>query len=986
MNMCVPKWGSFAVLVLVAVNAQTRVHPDNIVWHYDFTQQPGGSAVSYANPSSSDNHQPALALSTQMGIAAWTGSGVRLNCDVPGQNVCNEISLTSQATSRMKSPVNMSTATDRSWTFEMWFSGSIISAESSDLVYGHNADNGGVPIVMFGSEGDNTQASMCSPTMPFSIVQNGTGIKFALRLQDGSIDCGGSVFSKSCVTQAGPTVPLSCTNTMLSFNRDATAWKASKANTSLYFAVRSAPCGDPNRESSCGAGNFIIATSDEITGHYGQWDPMVGGDPNIDKSSSSTNFYDALGVPPSEWGGGLSFGNQHAVGKDGYKGSIYMVAFYNRSLTDAEITTNARAGPPLPAPVALNATINCTGATRTLFLMPVITPHDLWHNTTVSVNAVPTTGTLEHCNMYATPMVCSVLAPGNVSTHFMTPAWFVYTWPSPGVFGSSLDSISFTAVLHRVGGDSSTTRNRTGDSPGTITFNVLDDGSTKFPTLSPTAAPTPFPTSFPTPAPSVPSHFGAVHRITFGASSGFVDDFGETWAHDACSAPLNMSICSSSQTGISTATASTGTIISSSGNYSTLYQSSRYWYGTSTSTSPSPDLYSLPLPTAAVYAVTMYFAELIAADGRLFNVSLEGVEVKPPFNIKALVGFKTAYSFHTTVSVTDGWLNISMAPLSAVPFINGIEVWFNGSAPTSAPTQSPTAQPTLNPTAAPTTLAPTAAPTTASPTPSPTVLSSLTLVHRISFGRFAGFVDDLNVTWSGDGCDVPFDASTCTARALGLNTTGASTTAPIINSGIYAPLYNTSRIWYSETPSILVSPTLYSLAVPSASMYAVRIYFSEVTEQTGRTFNIELEGVEVKPAFDVTALVGFRTVYSFFTVVSVSDGRLDISLTPLTQIPFMNGIEVWVNGTMPPTVAPTTAPTAQPTSAPTTAPTTSPTTASPVSAPTAAPALDSVDDTGSSSAPLGAIIGGTVGGAVLVGGGVWWYLKKRGIIQYSGLE
>jgi Malectin domain/Domain of unknown function (DUF4832)/Divergent InlB B-repeat domain len=97
-----------------------------------------------------------------------------------------------------------------------------------------------------------------------------------------------------------------------------------------------------------------------------------------------------------------------------------------------------------------------------------------------------------------------------------------------------------------------------------------------------------------------------------------------------------------------------------------LYQSERH--GSSFN-------YSIPL-TNGDYRVTLMFAEnhFSSANSRIFNVSLEGIQVITGLDIFARVGKNTAYDEAHIVSVSDGNLNIAFAATTNNAKISAIQV------------------------------------------------------------------------------------------------------------------------------------------------------------------------------------------------------------------------------------------------------------------------------------------------------------------------
>jgi hypothetical protein len=90
----------------------------------------------------------------------------------------------------------------------------------------------------------------------------------------------------------------------------------------------------------------------------------------------------------------------------------------------------------------------------------------------------------------------------------------------------------------------------------------------------------------------------------------------------------------------------------------------------------------------------------------------------------------------------------------------------------------------------------------------------------------------------------------------------------------------------------------------SAGDYDVTLYFAEPSSGTGsRTFDVAVEGIVLLPGFDVQAAAGGSlTAHTETFTVNVSDGQLNIELTPLgTPRAILSAVEVVLVTGPPPT-------------------------------------------------------------------------------------
>ena len=100
-----------------------------------------------------------------------------------------------------------------------------------------------------------------------------------------------------------------------------------------------------------------------------------------------------------------------------------------------------------------------------------------------------------------------------------------------------------------------------------------------------------------------------------------------------------------------------------------LYQSERWWNGMGT--------YKFTVANG-VYNVELRFAEIYSyahRGGRVFDIRIEGALVRSNVDIVATAGMYHAYDVSVTgVVVTDGVLQIDLAPRKGSPKINAIRI------------------------------------------------------------------------------------------------------------------------------------------------------------------------------------------------------------------------------------------------------------------------------------------------------------------------
>ncbi len=210
------------------------------------------------------------------------------------------------------------------------------------------------------------------------------------------------------------------------------------------------------------------------------------------------------------------------------------------------------------------------------------------------------------------------------------------------------------------------------------------------------------------------------------------------------------------------------------------------------------------------------------------------------------------------------------AILMAVALITGCPSGKQTPAETAAPPVAAPATPTPAPTPAAAPAAPaTPAPATAAAAPATAV--SVTPPVRIKAGVTGKMTDSAGNVWLPDQGFV--DGETYEATDV----TVTNTTDPA--------LYLTERY----------SMTAYNFAVPNGK-YTVKLHFAEVysgiTGPGDRVFSFDVQGQEFKD-FDIWVKAGgFGKAYVESVDVEVTDGKLNITFTPKTENPKINGIEI----------------------------------------------------------------------------------------------
>ena len=285
-----------------------------------------------------------------------------------------------------------------------------------------------------------------------------------------------------------------------------------------------------------------------------------------------------------------------------------------------------------------------------------------------------------------------------------------------------------------------------------------------------------------------------------------------------------------------------------------LYRSDHHW---SASVQPG---YKFTVPNG-IYQVTLKFAETqyTATGQRTFDVKLEGLTYLSRFDILAAAGGRnTAIDRTFQVTVNDGVLQIALIKVVGDPKINAIEVRSALSGPAATATATPVTIFTATPTA--------------------TAGASLYL-QRLN----AGSNSDVTIGGAIWAADRAFDGS---FGFMNGGTAGSSSNA--ISPASEAVLFQSDHWWpASARPG-------YKFVVPNGA-YEVTLRFAETqyTAPGQRQFDIILEGVTVRPAFDIYAAAGgANKSVDTVTTVTVNDGVLQIAFGQVVGEPKVNAIQV----------------------------------------------------------------------------------------------
>ena len=349
----------------------------------------------------------------------------------------------------------------------------------------------------------------------------------------------------------------------------------------------------------------------------------------------------------------------------------------------------------------------------------------------------------------------------------------------------------------------------------------------------------------------------------------------------------------------------------------TLYQTERYGNFS----------YNIPLSNGN-YTVTLKFAEIYwtQAGKRIFNVSMQGTQVISNLDIFAQVGKDVAYDLSFPVSVTNGTLNITFTSVEDHAKVSAIEI-------TSASSLSPDTTPPTVPAGV------TATPVSSSqiniswaastdPVVAGQVTSGVAGYKIFRNGTQVGTATATNYSDTGLPPSTNYSYTVSADDAAGNNSaqssTATATTLPPSGSVVFAT--NSGGVQYTSQSSGIVyqadrdysggstdtttatitgtlDPTLYqserwgnfSYNIPlSNGNYNVTLKFAEIYwNQAGkRTFNVRIQGTQVITNLDIFAQVGKDAAYDLSFPVSVTNGTLNITFTPIEDNAKVSAIEI----------------------------------------------------------------------------------------------
>jgi hypothetical protein len=363
-----------------------------------------------------------------------------------------------------------------------------------------------------------------------------------------------------------------------------------------------------------------------------------------------------------------------------------------------------------------------------------------------------------------------------------------------------------------------------------------------------------------------------------------------------------------------------------------------------------PLTYQFAVPNGN-YTVNLKFAEIsyTSSGQRVFDIAINGATVQSHLDIFTAAGgaFK-AVDFGYPVNVSTGMITITFTPVVGLPNVNAIEIapptpdFTVGASPSSQTVStSGSTTYTITTTAANgfngiVSLAVSGLPSgaTASFVPLTVTGAGSTTMTVTTSANTPGGTFPLTITATSG-------ALSHTATATLMVTVPASVALPIrINAGGGTYTDSLSQSWLADTGyhsgntfsiSSAISgtvdatlyrdvryspsgPLIYQFLVPNGS-FTVNLKFAELfyTAAGQRVFDIAINGSTVATHFDAVTAAGaaFKAVDRSYPV-SVSGGLVTITLTPVTGLPAINGIEILqlvpdftvANGTSPQSVVP----------------------------------------------------------------------------------
>lgn len=346
--------------------------------------------------------------------------------------------------------------------------------------------------------------------------------------------------------------------------------------------------------------------------------------------------------------------------------------------------------------------------------------------------------------------------------------------------------------------------------------------------------------------------------------------------------------------------------------------------------------YTIPnLAAGSAYTVVLHFAELYfgAANSRLFNVSINGVQVLQNFDIFASAGnakFTAVVQSFPNITPVNGQIVIAFTNgISDQPMVNGIEIQTGGAPVPSAPTlltamTASSTQVNLN--------------WTASITPGVTYSVFRSTVAGFTPSTANRIAQNLTATSFSDAALTAstmyyyiVEAANSTgvlsppSQQVSTSTAAASADVIAINAGSSMVVGNfigdtdfTGGNDDAPNHAITIPAAIVTIAAPAAvyadahqgamtytipnltagKTYTVILHFAELffTTANSRQFNVSINGTQVLPNFDIFAAAGnasFTAVVQTFPNITPVNGQIVIAFTNgAHDQPMVNGIEI----------------------------------------------------------------------------------------------
>jgi hypothetical protein len=257
----------------------------------------------------------------------------------------------------------------------------------------------------------------------------------------------------------------------------------------------------------------------------------------------------------------------------------------------------------------------------------------------------------------------------------------------------------------------------------------------------------------------------------------------------------------------------------------------------------APFSYTIPGLTAGTnYLVRLHFAETFFATkgSRVFNVSINGVQVLTNFDIFATAGGENIANIQQFVEPANasGQFVIAFTSVTNNALISGIEI-----------------------------------------DTSNTPRSCGTLC--IDSGSTTGSVPFV--------ADEDFTGGMTIDHANVINTNNVTNPAP-------EAVYQTARVGATQASGVGAPFTYTITGMTAASSHTVRLHFAETffTTKGSRVFNVSINGTQVLTNFDIVAASGGENIANIqqFTTAADASGNITITFTSVTNNALISGIEI----------------------------------------------------------------------------------------------